>query len=72
MIEMFEDKAMQKSLAISAGIMTFLVFEIIGLIGKYPWEWLNTITVILLLVSVLGFFTLMLAFMIYEDIKGDD
>ena len=72
MIEMFKDKAMQKSLAISAGIMTFLVFEIIGIIGGYPWTWLNILANILLLVFVVGFFTLILAFMIYDDIKGGD
>lgn len=67
MIEMFKDKDVQKSMLISFSGVMFMVFEIIGLIGKFPWEWLNVFANVLLLIFVIVFITIIGGFIIYEN-----
>lgn len=71
MIEMFKDKNMQKSMLISAGIMTLIVLEVLGLVGVYPCEWLNFLAWLIFVSFVLLFFTIILGLMVYDYLYDD-
>lgn len=71
MIEMFKDKNMQKSMLISAGIMTLIVLEVLGLVGVYPYEWLKFLAWLIFVSFVLLFLTIILGFMVYDYLYDD-
>lgn len=71
MIEMFKDKNMQKSMLISAGIMTLIVLEVLGLVGVYPCEWLNFLAWLIFVSYVLLFLTIILGLMVYDYLYDD-
>lgn len=71
MIEMFKDKNMQKSMLISAGIMTLIVLEALGLVGVYPCEWLNFLAWLIFVSFVLLFLTIILGLMVYDYLYDD-
>ncbi len=71
MIEMFKDKNMQKSMLISAGIMTLIVLEVLGLVGVYPCEWLNFLAWLIFVSFVLLFLTIILGLMVYDYLYDD-
>lgn len=71
MIEMFKDKNMQKSMLISASIMTLIVLEVLGLVGVYPYEWLNFLAWLIFVSFVLLFLTIILGLMVYDYLYDD-
>lgn len=71
MFEMFKDKEVQKSMLISFSGVMFMVFEIIGLIGNFPWEWLNILANVLLLIFVIVFLTFIGGIIIYGEFYGE-
>nr|DAG60554.1 MAG TPA: hypothetical protein [Caudoviricetes sp.] len=71
MIEMFKDKNMQKSMLISAGIMTLIVLEVLGLVGVYPYEWLKFLAWLIFVSFVLLFLTIILGLMVYDYLYDD-
>lgn len=71
MIEMFKDKNMQKSMLISAGIMTLIVLEVLGLVGAYPYEWLKFLAWLIFVSFVLLFLTIILGLMVYDYLYDD-
>lgn len=71
MIEMFKDKKMQKSMSISACIVSFLAFELFGLSDYCPWKWLTTLALVLLLAFAFMFFTIIIGLMIYAELCND-
>lgn len=71
MIEMFKDKNMQKSMLISAGIMTLIVLEVLGLVGVYPCEWLNFLAWLIFVSFVLLFLAIILGLMVYDYLYDD-
>lgn len=68
---MFKDKNMQKSMLISAGIMTLIVLEVLGLVGVYPCEWLNFLAWLIFVSFVLLFLTIILGLMVYDYLYDD-
>lgn len=72
MLEMFKDKKMQKCMTISACLMSFLVLEIFCLSDSCPWKWLHITAWVIFIVFVMVFFTILVGFMLYADLFGDN
>ncbi|MEI3032416.1 MAG: hypothetical protein V8T39_06480 [Streptococcus lutetiensis] len=62
---------MQKSMLISAGIMTLIVLEVLGLVGVYPCEWLNFLAWLIFVSFVLLFLAIILGLMVYDYLYDD-
>ncbi len=72
MLEMFKDKKMQKSMTISACIMSLFVLEVFGLSDACPWKWLHITAWVLFLAFAMVLFTIIFGFIIYADLFGDE